>query len=736
MRLVPGDVIDRYVIVGLLGSGGMGEVYRAHDPRLEREIALKVMATTGSEGAARMLREARAAAALHHPNVVAVYDVGEVTEPEAARGTTFLAMELIRGRSLRAYVRDPSVDVAERVRWLAEVAGALAAAHSAGLVHRDIKPENVAIDDDRHVKVLDFGIAKRALPDVDVPTGPTMTAQGLAVGTPAYMAPEQMRGETVDGRADQFAWGVLAYELLAGVLPWPAAADALQLVSHVLTIDPPALATRNPDVPAVVAATVMRALAKSRDDRFASMQRLLAALDGDEARTVRTGSAPQIAEAAVATSPTVLAAKASASVAVLPFTDMSAEHDQAFLCDGIAEEILTALTYVDGLRVAARSSSFQFRSQSLDAQTIGRRLGVEVVLEGAVRKAGERLRITVQLVDVAGGFQRWSHRCDGVVADVFAIQDEIAAGVAMRLRGHLSPSSQRAMHRQSTTPEAYEHFLRGRRALRDQDKQAIEAARRALARAIELDPNYAPAYAALAQAHAFAAEWYGGGKAAEDAATAASRKAVELGPDLAEAHVARAVVLALHRDHADAERELERAIALNPRSFDALYRFARLAFQTDKHERAVELFRRAADVNLEDFQSLILVAGPLQRLGRDSEAKASVREGLGRAERALEIDPCNSRALSLGACAWIDVGDRERGLAWCARALAAAPDDLGVAYNAACMYAKVGERAAALDCLENSVARGLGRREWLERDPDWDAFRSDPRFIAVIDKLA
>ncbi len=288
--LRPGDAIDRYEIVRLIGSGGMGQVYEARDPRLHRGIALKVMHVgkdDGEKSNARLLREARLAAALQHPNVVVIHDVGEIRQPEALAGTTFVAMELIEGRSLREYVGDPAVPIKERLRILRYVASALGAAHARGMVHRDVKPENVMIRDDGVVKVLDFGIAKRAIAQGDeaphsAPVVPT-TAEGMTVGTPLYMAPEQMRGEELDGRADQFSWGVLAYELLTGELPWTTTGDSLQLVAQVLSRDPALLSTRNPEVPTAVEAAVMRSLAKSRDVRFASMADLLQAIGGEEA---------------------------------------------------------------------------------------------------------------------------------------------------------------------------------------------------------------------------------------------------------------------------------------------------------------------------------------------------------------------------------------------------------------------------------------------------------------------
>ena len=299
MPLKPGDRIERYVIDALLGAGGMGEVYRAHDERLQRSVALKILRVEAADSdggppsakkAERMLREARTAAALDHPNVVAVFDVGQVEEPKALRGTTYIAMELIRGATLRAYIGDASIPVAKRVAWLAAIARALGAAHAAGLVHRDVKPENVMIREDGIIKVLDFGIAKRSVPLAvgrDVPKEQhapgTLTEEGLVVGTPVYMAPEQMRGESLDGRADQFSWGVLGYELLAGRIPWTRDGGALGIVSQILSATPRSLRGEQ-GVPVHVAAVVMRALAKDRGARFASMEAVIDAL-ADPART-------------------------------------------------------------------------------------------------------------------------------------------------------------------------------------------------------------------------------------------------------------------------------------------------------------------------------------------------------------------------------------------------------------------------------------------------------------------
>jgi len=387
--------------------------------------------------------------------------------------------------------------------------------------------------------------------------------------------------------------------------------------------------------------------------------------------------------------------------------------------------------------VAARSSSFQFKAQAADARTVGTRLGVDAVLEGGVRKSADRLRVTVQLVDVAGASPRWSHRFDGKLDEVFDIQDQIAASVATALRGMLSTDERDALRRPGTTAEAYEHFLRGRYLFHAFTlSTSIDAAAREYRRALELDPLYAPAHAGLAQAYSWLVEWQGGGDDARGAADRASRRALELASELPEAHLARAAILSMDNDHQGADSEYREAIRLNASSYEAHYLAARNAFQWGKFEESTELFRRAAELRSEDFQSILLLDGPLRRLGRHEEAAAARREGIRRAERFLELEPDNPRALTLGGCALVDEGQRERGLEWIRRALAVAPDDQAVLMNSGCAYARAGMKEEALACMERILGKGMGKRAWIDQDPDYDLLRDDPRFQAMLGKLS
>jgi non-specific serine/threonine protein kinase len=814
MRLASGATVGPYTIVEFLAAGGMGEVYRARDPRLGRDVAIKVLGQTAdSDRLQRFEREARATAILAHPNILTIFDVG------THEGLPFLVCELLEGQTLRARLASGPFEPARAIELALQLVRGIAAAHTLKIVHRDLKPENLFLTRDGLLKILDFGLAKLVSDPLAGasgggeagPGGGTATLSlspstpGLVIGTLTYMAPEQLRGEPVDERADLFAAGAILYELVAGESPFrmPSNAETIAAILHQTPPPPSTMLARSEakhaaserteraergqagehrrsaQLPTTLERVILRCLEKDPSHRFQTASDLVFALEtllgdvrGAEARgeTARASAAldgvnraapiasePSQAGGAASRTPRSGQTPAFASgggeargqasadarsIAVLPFADMSPTRDQDYLCEGIAEELINSLTHIDGLRVAARSSTFQFRGSDADVQAIGARLGVATVLEGGVRKAGDRLRVTVRLVNVADGYQRWSERYDRKLEDVFAVQDDIAESVATALRGLLSPREKEALRRPDASVEAYEYFLRGRQLLHSPRRVRFEAAQRMFERAIEIDPSYAPAHAGLADVLSWLYEWYGAGaggpeteRRARDAAMRASERALELGPGLSEAHASRAFALSIANRYEEADREYGEAMRLNPNSFDAHYHAARSAFEQGQNERSAELFRKASALRQEDFQCPILLGQALRILGRREEADAAIAEGVRRAERQLDLDPTDSRALSLGATALEDLGQRERALSWSARAMELDPDETSVMANGACLYARAGHKEQALAILERMVAHGIGKRAWIERDPDYESLRDDPRFQAVLAKL-
>ncbi|HNR22045.1 MAG TPA: winged helix-turn-helix domain-containing protein [Steroidobacteraceae bacterium] len=425
------------------------------------------------------------------------------------------------------------------------------------------------------------------------------------------------------------------------------------------------------------------------------------------------------------------------TIAVLPFTDMSPGRDQDYFCEGLAEELIDALSHIEGLCVAARSSSFRFRGAGVDLADVGHKLGVGSIVEGSVRKAGDRLRITVQLIEVASGFHRWSKRFDRELGDIFAIQDEIAESVATTLRGGaLSGEEKRALRRPETGAEPYEYYLRGRQSLHRMRRPDLNRSREMFEQAIELDGQFAPAWAGLATVHALLYEWWGSAPGDLERADFASDRALALAPQLADAHVARGYVLAQHRRYEEAEHYFEAGIRINPNLYDAYYYFGRACFARGEIERSAVLFGRAAEVSPEDFQSKFLMAQSLFMLGRREEASRANRECLERAERQLALNPDDARVLALGSGALQYDGQIERARQWVQRSLDLDADDMGALINATCFYAKLGDKERAIELLERACGRGWGKRDWIEHDPDYDSLRDDPRFQALMARLS
>jgi serine/threonine protein kinase/tetratricopeptide (TPR) repeat protein len=693
----------RYTLGQEIGRGGMATVYRAHDLKHDRRVAVKVLLPelAASLGADRFLQEIRFVAGLNHPHILPLHDSGE------AGGFLYYVMPYVEGETLRDKLkREKQASVEETLALAASVAGALDYAHRHGVLHRDIKPENILLQDGQAV-VTDFGVAR---PLTRTPAE-LQTEAGFAVGTPEYMSPETCTGDRdLDGRSDEYALACVLYEMLAGRPPFTAPTPQGVVARHLGDAVPP-LATVRPDVPANVSRAIMTALAKEPAGRYPSLQAFSEAL--------HTASADH--EQA-----------AMRSVAVLPFANLGGGPDEEFLSDGVTDEIIMALTHIEGLRVVSRTSSFAYKRTRQDVRSIGRQLHVRSVLEGGVQRKDDRLRVSVRLVSVADGYLLWSERFDREMRDVFAIQDEISQNVARALRVILTDDERRALARVPTrNVEAYEAYLRGRSFFGQTRRKSLHYAREMFERAIALDPGFALAWAGVADCCSLLNMYFPSSETDLRPADAASARALALDAGLAEAHAARGFALWRMQRVDEAVPEFEAAMRLDSRQFEARYFYARLCYQRGEADRAAELFEDAARAR-EDYQARFFAAQSYATLGRKAEAEAAYRRALHVVQQHLTLNPDDPRAATMCAVSLCRLGDREEGLRWAERARAIDPDDPGVLYNVACLYALEGRTDEAISCLAQAFEAGFGAREWIAQDPDLESLRGDPRFRALV----
>ena len=717
LERVRGALSHSYTIDRELGRGGMATVYLAQDTRHERMVALKVLhpELAASLGPERFLREIKVAARLNHPHILGLHESGE------ADGFLYYVMPYVEGESLRERLdREQLLPVDEAVHHGRAIASALDYAHRQQIVHRDIKPENIMLYEGEAM-VMDFGIAK-AVSSV----GPeTLTQTGMMVGTPAYVSPEQAAGETnLDGRSDQYSLACMLYEMLTGERPFTGATAQAIMAKRFTETAKPIRAVRS-NVPENVERAITKAMCTDVTDRFRTTAMFGQALASTSLTTpTETETMPQ---------QVVSSAK---SIAVLPFTNVSADPENEYFTDGIADEIINALSKIQTLRVASRTASFALKGKNEEIAEIGRKLKVSTFLEGSVRKMGNRLRLTAQLVNVADGYHLWSERYDREMEDVFAIQDDISQSIVKALRVILSEDEKKAIEKPRTeNVKAYEFYLRGRQFFEDRRK-SLEYARQMFKKAADADPEYALAYTGIANTSSLLYSQHDARESNLRQAETASLRALELEPDLAEAHLSRAIAIWLNkRNFAEAEEEFEKAMRLDPKLFEAAYFYARACHSHGKYAEAVRLFERASQLRPEDYQTPSFLAQAYRGLGKDAEAKVATQRGLKLTEERIELNPDDARAYNLAGAILAGMGERDKAFEYTQRAAEIDPDDTITLYNAACTYATLGRHEDALDTLEKALDKGYGHKEWIEHDPDWASLRDTPRFKAMLEAM-